>query len=760
MRIHKAITGLVGMVVWVGVQAHAQDEPWRALRINEVIADNDTRPPVDFGDSYVDMVEIYNTGDVKIVLGQPDNLQSIALSDTAFIPGEVPEQPDETLLWKFRNRVEVSPGSAVLVFCDGNAEQDRCEPHANFRISSSGEEALTLWGPADPVTGDRPIIDQVWLPPLPEDVSFGRFPDGAGDAPVPIESVFDNFVFNPPGTSTFGTCVKITASTTCPGGRIRVCGGAENGPGGNLAPRVELDVHSTNSPAAGEPVSLIVHVEDDKEPTPPNIALVQVLYRVDGGPVQTVDLDYDAATGVVYDEVTIRDDITGEITFQFPSPFFRWTLWTGEIPGQPAGAVVEFHLRVVDVEGLEDTSPGTLCENLTDPTDPNREPPEGPCDRQFGGPGCWRDETDVACDGGGSDDEEEEGAQGAGADAVVGLRYIECSRWFQYVSGYEPPAPLANLVISEVVASQGLVGEGGNIEGVLEDPTEADRQCDIDNPTCKYDDFIELHNFGDEVIDISGICVSDSRFNPRKWTFPDGSLISPGQYLIVWLDNDGGQCPCLDPDLSTIDAPYCDPDLTAEQQPCFWECPDPTNPCAGEYHASISINADRDQVYLYDVPARNYGRIHGVEFDDPAVYPDGIPTNQSLSLIPDNQRDGTWQITADPTPACPNEGPCPEPPNRLFYRGDSNSDCGIDITDGVYILNYLFLGGPKPTCLDAADANDTGAVDITDGIFVLGYLFLGSTAPPPPQPPALNPGGPGEDPTCDTLAPCVAPLCQ
>ena len=44
----------------------------------------------------------------------------------------------------------------------------------------------------------------------------------------------------------------------------------------------------------------------------------------------------------------------------------------------------------------------------------------------------------------------------------------------------------------------------------------------------------------------------------------------------------------------------------------------------GGSDTSISINADRDQVYLYDLPERNYGRIHGPGgFARAAGEPDG-----------------------------------------------------------------------------------------------------------------------------------------
>ncbi len=69
-----------------------------------------------------------------------------------------------------------------------------------------------------------------------------------------------------------------------------------------------------------------------------------------------------------------------------------------------------------------------------------------------------------------------------------------------------------------------------------------------------------------------------------------------------------------------------------------------------------------------------------------------------------------------------------------FLRGDANADGSVNITDGIFVLNYLFLGGPAPPCLEAANPNDDDSINITDGIYVLNYLFLGGPDPAPPGP--------------------------
>lgn len=83
---------------------------------------------------------------------------------------------------------------------------------------------------------------------------------------------------------------------------------------------------------------------------------------------------------------------------------------------------------------------------------------------------------------------------------------------------------------------------------------------------------------------------------------------------------------------------------------------------------------------------------------------------------------------------------------RLFVRGDSNFDFKLDVSDVIATLNYLFTGGRKPACDDAADTNDDGKINLTDSLKLLGYLFGGDRLPP-----GTTPGQPQKDPTEDGL---------
>ncbi|MBI4606024.1 MAG: hypothetical protein HY721_29005 [Planctomycetes bacterium] len=70
-----------------------------------------------------------------------------------------------------------------------------------------------------------------------------------------------------------------------------------------------------------------------------------------------------------------------------------------------------------------------------------------------------------------------------------------------------------------------------------------------------------------------------------------------------------------------------------------------------------------------------------------------------------------------------------------FIRGDSNCDGKVDISDAVYTLGFLFLGGEAPCCAEVTNANgDANVPDLSDAVYTLGHLFLGTAAPPAPFP--------------------------
>jgi hypothetical protein len=764
---HLSCGMLVAAVVLTFVSA-----PVSAQLINEVIARNATQDPVDIQGGFPDMIEIYNDTGEGLVLGTALRHESYALSSTFVF--------DPARIWTFPSgRSTIPNGGRMTIFCDGNVAEGFCEPHATFEIASDGSEVITLWGPTTNgmPDGPREAVDRVYLPPLGIDVSWGRSPDGAGGALLDPEDHFEFFVYYPSGRTSFGSC--IASAGVCALNQIpnRLCLGSRNrtpSASDNLAPTLTRIAESTNAPSANEAVEFTVRVRDDRPPTVENIDRVEIVYRV-----QPPGGDFGAEDVVLMTIITTKDSGDGLLdATDLGRPLDIFSHWNGSIPGQAAGSRVEFYFHAEDSDGESSTRPRRLCHRMTE--DYNEG--DGPCDREFGGGdvndddiddhGCVRDMTDQTCSSNepDSDDDDDDflvanGNGGGAGEPVTGARYIACSVRWTYKVEHEPSGDKSAIVINEVVPTQ---------THTLLDPSEEHRRCEQQPNGCdvsededcchKDEDFIELYNSSDVDVPIAGCYLSDSFFHPRAWRFPDNAVIPAGAYVIVWLDRDGSKCPI---------AGRLDP-------PCFWECPDPNYDAdllpdlvlldPPEFHANFALDADGDQIFLYDDEANGFGLIHGVDFGSP---PDlcgftpgenmaGMPTtdirpDQSLSLFPNGDPNGTFVIVDVPTPKLPN-APVPEDTCSQggvdFRRGDMTDDGAVDISDGVSILNFLFTGGPAPSCYDAADADDNAAVELSDAVRIFGYLFLGSSPPADPGPSICGP-----DPTEDSLAECSYESC-
>ena len=97
----------------------------------------------------------------------------------------------------------------------------------------------------------------------------------------------------------------------------------------------------------------------------------------------------------------------------------------------------------------------------------------------------------------------------------------------------------------------------------------------------------------------------------------------------------------------------------------------------------------------------------------------------------DNDNDGDGLVDCD-DPDCADVAPCNE--GARFTRGDTDGNGNILLNDSILIFTWLFQGGDEPGCVAAADASAQGQVNLTSGIYGLNFLFTGGAAPPAPFP--------------------------
>jgi len=63
-------------------------------------------------------------------------------------------------------------------------------------------------------------------------------------------------------------------------------------------------------------------------------------------------------------------------------------------------------------------------------------------------------------------------------------------------------------------------------------------------------------------------------------------------------------------------------------------------------------------------------------------------------------------------------------------RGDANLSGGISIADAIFIIDFVFGGGPTPSLYNG-DANGDLTISVADAVYLITYIFGGG--PPPPQ---------------------------
>lgn len=124
----------------------------------------------------------------------------------------------------------------------------------------------------------------------------------------------------------------------------------------------------------------------------------------------------------------------------------------------------------------------------------------------------------------------------------------------------------------------------------------------------KFEDWIELYNFGDKPVDISGMYLTDDINNPRNYRMPvgnDSTIIQPKSYLLLWADDE-------------------------------WE--------EGICHLEFKLSRKGEQVAIYDTD--------GETIIDSVSFPAQLP-NYSWGRKSDNH--SQWRNFDSPTPGASND---------------------------------------------------------------------------------------------------------
>ena len=64
-----------------------------------------------------------------------------------------------------------------------------------------------------------------------------------------------------------------------------------------------------------------------------------------------------------------------------------------------------------------------------------------------------------------------------------------------------------------------------------------------------------------------------------------------------------------------------------------------------------------------------------------------------------------------------------------YVCGDVNTDEQVDLLDAVFLINYIFVGGPAPQLLSLADVDCSGSINIADVVLLINYIFRAGPQP-------------------------------
>jgi len=191
------------------------------------------------------------------------------------------------------------------------------------------------------------------------------------------------------------------------------------------------------------------------------------------------------------------------------------------------------------------------------------------------------------------------------------------------------------------------IGEWTPIEGLVLNELMASNDTTVADEHGDYDDWIEVANVGNTLINLLGLGLADHLDGTETYAFPDITL-APGEYLVIWADEEPEQ---------------------------------------GDLHAPFKLDADGEDVYLID----------DAVIIDEVAFP-ALATDVSWGRWPNGA--GAWQLLSAATPGAENQNP-EEPEEVVLYINEfvALNDTGIQDETGAF-EDWLEIYNPGPDSVD------------------------------------------------------------
>ena len=141
------------------------------------------------------------------------------------------------------------------------------------------------------------------------------------------------------------------------------------------------------------------------------------------------------------------------------------------------------------------------------------------------------------------------------------------------------------------------------------------------------------------------------------------------------------------------------------------------------------------------------------------IWDNGYPSGGNYWSNFDQASEGAYDNDGDgivdtlcyvPCGGCQDRYPFINPLHNTLIQGDANKDWVIDIGDVVYLINYLYRGGPSPDSLELADCNCDDIVNVGYVVYLVSYLYRNGPPPGCPKGSVFIPQRPGGSTTLTT----------
>lgn len=140
----------------------------------------------------------------------------------------------------------------------------------------------------------------------------------------------------------------------------------------------------------------------------------------------------------------------------------------------------------------------------------------------------------------------------------------------------------------------------------------------------------------------------------------------------------------------------------------------------GNYTVYLNINQKQTTPLVFTMP---------IEFKI------STPSGDTIVTLQNTQRDQSFsfQLAGNPTSLTFDPNYWILSPDTLkpypYLAGDANSDGGVNLSDIIWEVNYVFKGGPASVPLFLADANADCSVNLVDIVYLVNYVFKSGAAP-------------------------------